>query len=168
MVALVCVIITLVTELDRDGTGYPEVLDTSGQRQLGQVPRDGQKYSRDLPSFGDHRLTTKKTRLGDTLVVGLPKSDLDRTQWTVGDLLLLARLDSGRPLETESMDLSRLAVDAVNDARSRGERSRSRATGSTGLGLAIVAAVVAAHGGTISVASAPGHTEFTVVLPGVS
>ena len=47
----------------------------------------------------------------------------------------------------------------------RGDASRSRAAGSTGLGLAIVHAVVAAHGGTVTLTSAPGHTVFTVRLP---
>jgi two-component system OmpR family sensor kinase len=35
----------------------------------------------------------------------------------VEDLLLLARLDSGRPLERHPLDLSRLLVEAVSDAR---------------------------------------------------
>ncbi len=35
----------------------------------------------------------------------------------VDDLLLLARLDQGRPLEREAVDLSRVAADAVDDAR---------------------------------------------------
>jgi two-component system OmpR family sensor kinase len=35
----------------------------------------------------------------------------------VDDLLLLARLDQGRPLERAPVDLARLAVDAVDDAR---------------------------------------------------
>ncbi|MEP6817213.1 MAG: HAMP domain-containing sensor histidine kinase, partial [Marmoricola sp.] len=35
----------------------------------------------------------------------------------VGDLLLLARLDSGRPLEREEVDLTRLLLEAVTDAR---------------------------------------------------
>jgi two-component system OmpR family sensor kinase len=48
----------------------------------------------------------------------------------------------------------------------RGSSSRSRDNGSTGLGLAIVQAVVAAHGGTVRVTSAPGRTSFTVRLPG--
>jgi two-component system OmpR family sensor kinase len=47
----------------------------------------------------------------------------------------------------------------------RGDGSRSRAAGSTGLGLAIVRAVVAGHGGTVSVDSAPGSTTFRVELP---
>ncbi len=35
----------------------------------------------------------------------------------VDDLLLLARLDAGRPLESEPVDLNRLAVEALNDIR---------------------------------------------------
>jgi two-component system OmpR family sensor kinase len=38
----------------------------------------------------------------------------------VEDMLLLARLDTGRPLERESVDLSRLVVDAVSDAHIAG------------------------------------------------
>ena len=37
--------------------------------------------------------------------------------------------------------------------------------GGTGLGLAIVHRIVADHGGTIQVASRPGATRFTIVLP---
>jgi two-component system OmpR family sensor kinase len=50
----------------------------------------------------------------------------------------------------------------------RGDASRTRAAdrgGSTGLGLAIVQSVVAAHGGTVGLASEPGRTVFTVTLP---
>ncbi|WP_030243068.1 sensor histidine kinase [Streptomyces sp. NRRL S-350] len=164
----------------------------------------------------------------------------------VEDLLLLARLDAGRPLAEEEVDLTRIALNAVADARAagpdhrwrlalpeepvllrgdehrlsqvaanllanarthtppgtevrlqlervggqvelsvtddgpgiapelldrvferfvRGDRARSRATGSTGLGLAIVRAVVQAHGGRVDAASRPGRTVFTVRLP---
>jgi two-component system, OmpR family, sensor kinase len=48
---------------------------------------------------------------------------------------------------------------------SRGDGSRSRATGSTGLGLAIVAAVVEAHRGSVAVESRAGDTRFIVRLP---
>ena len=174
------------------------------------------------------------------------ESEAARMSSLVDDLLLLARLDSGRPLERAPVDLSRLVVDAVSDAHvagpehrfrldlpeesitvdgdpqrlhqvlanllgnarthtpagttvvtelstvdgkaqlvvrddgpgippallpevferfSRADTSRSRAAGSTGLGLSIVAAVVEAHHGTVHVDSAPGRTEFTVLLP---
>jgi two-component system OmpR family sensor kinase len=191
----------------------------------------------------------------------------------VDDLLLLARLDAGRPLEREPVDLSRLAIETTSDARvargdhrwrldlpdepvtvpgdehrlhqvmanllsnagkhtpagstvsvalalgatvtgtdsitagtatvqrgvvpsgprvelsitddgpgippellpelferfTRGDTGRARevsaAGKSTGLGLAIVDAVVAAHGGCISVTSRPGMTRFAILLP---
>ncbi|MFI6092476.1 sensor histidine kinase [Streptomyces sp. NPDC051218] len=47
----------------------------------------------------------------------------------------------------------------------RGDASRSRNAGSTGLGLALVQAIVAAHGGGVTVDSVPGRTVFTVTLP---
>ncbi|WP_327393242.1 HAMP domain-containing histidine kinase [Streptomyces sp. NBC_01186] len=175
------------------------------------------------------------------------ESESTRMTGLVEDLLLLARLDTGRPLSTLTLDLSPLVVDAVSDASAagpghrwrldlpeeaalvrgdaprlqqvlvnllanarthtpegtvvtarvrqageggvvvrieddgpgippqtlphiferfaRGDPSRSRAHGSTGLGLAIVRAVVTAHGGEVSVTSAPGRTVFTVHLP---
>lgn len=47
-------------------------------------------------------------------------SETERMTRLVEDLLLLARLDSGRPLEREPVDLSLLAVDAVSDAHVAG------------------------------------------------
>ena len=44
------------------------------------------------------------------------ESESLRMQGLVEDLLLLARLDAGRPLESEPVDLSLLAMDAVSDA----------------------------------------------------
>ncbi|HEV2252929.1 MAG TPA: HAMP domain-containing sensor histidine kinase [Streptosporangiaceae bacterium] len=201
------------------------------------------------------------------------QSESARMSVLVDDLLLLARLDAGRPLEREPVDLSRLAIDVTSDARvarrehhwrldlpsdpvlvrgdehrlhqvlanlmsnagkhtppgstisvalhiqaspgidaqvapdggilergtrpaaprvelsitddgpgippellpelferfTRADTSRARdldATGkSTGLGLAIVDAVVAAHGGSITVTSQPGRTRFAIYLP---
>lgn len=42
----------------------------------------------------------------------------------VDDLLLLARLDAGRPLEQSTVDLTRLVLDAVTDARAAGPGHR--------------------------------------------
>jgi len=53
----------------------------------------------------------------------------------------------------------------------RGDDSRARARlstapgGSTGLGLAIVRAITESHGGSVTVTSSPGSTEFVVELP---
>jgi two-component system, OmpR family, sensor kinase len=44
----------------------------------------------------------------------------------VEDLLLLARLDAGRPLESRPVDLTRLAIDATSDARAAGPGHRWR------------------------------------------
>ncbi|MCX3063196.1 sensor histidine kinase [Streptomyces beihaiensis] len=178
--------------------------------------------------------------------LGRIESEAHRMTGLVEDLLLLARLDAGRPLSYEPTDLSPLVVDVLSDARvagqghrwrlelpdepapvladsarlhqvlvnllanarthtppgttvtarvhrhgrwvrldvqddgpgippellphvferfARGDSSRSRKAGSTGLGLAIVQAVAAAHGGAVTVESAPGRTVFTVHLP---
>jgi two-component system OmpR family sensor kinase len=42
----------------------------------------------------------------------------------VDDMLLLARLDAGRPLRREEVDLTRLVIDAAGDARVAGYRDR--------------------------------------------
>jgi signal transduction histidine kinase len=48
----------------------------------------------------------------------------------------------------------------------RADQARGRRTGGSGLGLAIVEALVAAHGGTVSLDTAPGHgATFRITLP---
>lgn len=170
----------------------------------------------------------------------------ERMGHLVDDLLLLARLDSGRPLAHAEVDLTRIVLDAVADAKVagpahrwqlelpdvavvvagdehalhqvvanllsnarahtpeatvvltslratgdtvtvtvaddgpgipdgasarvferfvRGDATRERATGSSGLGLPIVRAIVAAHGGEVSLRSEANGTTVTVVLP---
>jgi len=177
------------------------------------------------------------------------ESEAARMGRLVDDLLLLARLDAGRPLEQADVDLSRLLIEVTSDARVAGpdhrwsldlpdeplvvrgdehrlhqvvanllsnarihtpagtsvvvrltsdeqsdhvllsvnddgtgipqelqanvferfiraDDSRSRAMGSTGLGLSIAYAVVKAHGGSLTLTSDPGGTEFRIALPG--
>lgn len=48
------------------------------------------------------------------------ESETTRMTQLVEDMLLLARLDAGRPLERDSVDLSRLVVDSVSDAHIAG------------------------------------------------
>jgi two-component system, OmpR family, sensor kinase len=90
------------------------------------------------------------TPAGTRVTVTLGRGEADTAVITVADN------GPGIPDETKAVLFERFA---------RGERSRSRAAGSTGLGLAIVRAVVASHGGTVSVTSQPGDTVFRVELP---
>lgn len=186
---------------------------------------------------------------GEAAAMARIESEAKRMSVLVEDLLLLARLDEHRPLQTLPTDLSAVAHDAVTDARAvepgrpialaaptpvmvrgdaarlrqvvdnllrnvrvhtpagtpatvavtvvdgsarlsvtdsgpgidpqhlghvfdrfwRRDHSRTRATGGAGLGLAIVAALVEAHGGTVTADNTPtGGARFTVVLPLVS
>jgi two-component system OmpR family sensor kinase len=52
------------------------------------------------------------------------ESESERMTVLVDDLLLLARLDSGRPLASETVDVSRLVIDAVSDAQVAGPDHR--------------------------------------------
>jgi two-component system, OmpR family, sensor kinase len=52
-----------------------------------------------------------------THAMGRVLSESTRMSVLVDDLLLLARLDAGRPLSREPVDMSRLAIDATSDSR---------------------------------------------------
>jgi two-component system OmpR family sensor kinase len=71
----------------------------------------------------------------------------------------LSVLDNGSGLPEEHLP-------HVFDRFYRVDSSRARRSGGAGLGLAIVAAIVSAHGGTVTVINEPGHgARFTVTLP---
>ncbi|KTR52494.1 hypothetical protein NS359_06145 [Curtobacterium oceanosedimentum] len=99
------------------------------------------------------------TPSGTTVVVSLQR--VEHPGGGAADTGGIARLvvaNDGPPIETEVLPV-------LFDRFTRGSSSRSREHGTSGLGLAIVHAVVAAHGGTVRVASEPGRTAFTVDLP---
>jgi two-component system, OmpR family, sensor kinase len=56
--------------------------------------------------------------------LGRVEAESGRMSALVEDLLLLARLDAGRPLESRPVDLTRLAIDATSDARAAGPDHR--------------------------------------------
>lgn len=58
------------------------------------------------------------------VAMGRVESESQRMTGLVEDMLLLARLDAGRPLETEPVDVVELAVDAVADAHAAGPDHR--------------------------------------------
>lgn len=52
-----------------------------------------------------------------TMALGKVEEEAGRMTALVEDLLLLARLDAGRPLASDTVDLTRLLLEAVDDAR---------------------------------------------------
>jgi two-component system OmpR family sensor kinase len=59
-----------------------------------------------------------------THAMGRIESEADRMSSLVEDLLLLARLDAGRPLEDEPVDVSMLVINAVSDAHAAAPEHR--------------------------------------------
>lgn len=81
---------------------------------------------------------------------------------TDGDDAVLEVADQGPGMSQE--DASR-----VFERFYRTDSSRARASGGTGLGLSIVESLVRAHGGAVSVTTAPGEgCRFRVTLPRIS
>ena len=239
------------TEVGQVGAALNAMLDHV-ESSLDQRHRSEQQV-RQFVADASHELRTPLATIAgytelarnrpETTPTALAKVETESARMTglVEDLLLLARLDAGRPLEREPVDLSRLLLEAVNDARvvdadrqwrlslpdaplsvdgdaarlhqvvtnlltnaskytpagttitvtgsadgftvhddgpgfspelapraferfTRGDAARTRA-GGAGLGLSLVEAIVAAHGGTVALASSPGDTTFTVHLP---
>jgi signal transduction histidine kinase len=84
---------------------------------------------------------------------------IDLRMARAGDGVEIRVTDTGSGIEPEDLP-------HVFDRFYRGDKGGSRRGGGAGLGLAITRQLVAAHGGRITVASAPGQgTTFTITLP---
>lgn len=75
-----------------------------------------------------------------------------------GDEVVLGVRDTGPGIDPAVRD-------GLFQRFTRGDRARNRNAGSTGLGLSIAEAIVAAHGGTITVDSTVSGASFSVRLP---
>lgn len=72
------------------------------------VIRSHAEYAQRAGAGGDDEVTRSLSRI---------EAEAQRMGRLVDDLLLLARLDSGRPLAQEQVDLTRVVLDSVSDAR---------------------------------------------------
>ena len=116
-------------------------------------------------AYGDqHRLQQVMANLLANARTHTPPRTQVRTEVSVsGADAVITVTDNGPGIPPE-------VSNRVFERFARGDASRTRTPdartgGSTGLGLAIVAAVVEAQHGRVTVASQPGHTQFTVRLP---
>jgi two-component system OmpR family sensor kinase len=115
------------TEIGQVGSALNAMLDHV-EDSLGQRHRSEQQV-RQFVADASHELRTPLATIAgytelarhrpETSGTALDKVETESARMTalVEDLLLLARLDSGRPLERQPVDLSRLLLEAVDDAR---------------------------------------------------
>ncbi len=75
-----------------------------------------------------------------------------------GDAVALSVADTGHGIDPEHLP-------HVFDRFYKADPSRAATREGSGLGLSIVRAIVERHGGTVTVASQPGQTTFTIRLP---
>jgi two-component system, OmpR family, sensor kinase len=122
-----------------DGPGTPEVL--GDEARLRQV----------LSNLVSNALQHTPEDAGITVRVG-----------THDDQAVLEVIDEGPGMTQED-------AQRVFERFYRADSSRARASGGTGLGLSIVDSLVYAHGGTVSVTTAPGRgCRFEVNLPRIA
>lgn len=122
-----------------DGPGTPEVL--GDEARLRQV----------LSNLVANALQHTPETAGVTVRVG-----------TDGDAAVLEVCDEGPGMSDED-------AQRVFERFYRADSSRARASGGTGLGLSIVDSLVYAHGGKVTVKTAPGHgCRFRVSLPRIA
>jgi Signal transduction histidine kinase len=124
------------TEVGQVGAALNRMLDHVGsalearqdsETQLRQFVADASHELRTpLAAIRGYAELTRRTALPAETEHSLTRisSQAERMTTLVEDLLLLARLDAGRPLERSDVDLTRLVLDAVGDARAAGPDHR--------------------------------------------
>ena len=96
---------------------------------------------------------------GTEIKVSIGSGILDQRAPEQVPAVLLDVQDHGPGMSSEQ-------ADRIFERFYRADQARGRSTGGSGLGLSIVAALVAAHGGVVSVRTAPGlGATFRVALP---
>jgi two-component system OmpR family sensor kinase len=120
------------TEVGQVGAALNRMLDHVGsalearqdsETQLRQFIADASHELRTpLAAIRGYAELTRRTTLPEEATYSLVRisSQAERMTTLVEDLLLLARLDAGRPLERGEVDLTRLVLDAVSDAHAAG------------------------------------------------
>lgn len=130
-------------------------------------------------AFPDRRVEV----IADTPDVAQVNGDPDRLHQVLVNLITNAYKHAGSDAEvtvTVRHNLDRVVIDVADNGSGmepkdaehiferfyRADSSRNRATGGSGLGLAITKSLVEAHGGTVSVTTAPGEgSTFTISIP---
>ena len=120
------------TEVGQVGAALNRMLDHVGaalearqesEMQLRQFVADASHELRTpLAAIRGYAELTRRGPLSDEATYSISRisSQAERMTTLVEDLLLLARLDAGRPLEQADVDLTRLVLDAVSDAHAAG------------------------------------------------
>ena len=120
------------TEVGQVATALNQMLDNVGGAL--EVRQDSETRLRRFIADASHELRTplaairgyaelsRRAPLAPDTAYSLTRisSQAERMTTLVEDLLLLARLDAGRPLERGPVDLTRLVLDGVNDAHAAG------------------------------------------------
>ncbi|MFC4951154.1 sensor histidine kinase [Pseudonocardia sp. GCM10023141] len=120
------------TEVGQVGAALNHMLDHVGnalearqesEMQLRQFVADASHELRTpLAAIRGYAELTRRTELPEETTYSLQRisSQAERMTTLVEDMLLLARLDAGRPLERREVDLTRLVLDGVSDAHAAG------------------------------------------------
>ncbi len=120
------------TEVGQVGGALNRMLDHVGsalearqasETQLRQFVADASHELRTpLAAIRGYAELTRRSALPEETAYSLTRisSQAERMTTLVEDLLLLARLDAGRPLERGEVDLTRLVLDAASDAHAAG------------------------------------------------